>query len=68
MIEQDIADIQTKILAQEDILNTVSIRKYELKKELVEIMEAIRKSEYLLSKLKVEEKMKTREFWNKRNG
>ena len=68
MIEQDIADIQKKIIEAEDLLNTVQIKKYELKKELVDVMETIRKGEHNLSKLKMDEKIKIREFWNQKNN
>lgn len=68
MIEQDIADNQKKQLEQEANLEVVYARKFELKKELTDIMETLRKGEYVLSKLKIEERMKIREFWNQKNN
>ena len=65
--EQAIADVQKRLQDAQELLNTVQIRKYELKKELVEIQEACRKAEYTLSCLKLEEKIKTREFWRSRD-
>lgn len=65
-IENDIAELQKKILEAEDLLNTIQIKKYELRKELVEVNETIRKGEFNLSKLKIEEKIKIREFWSQK--
>lgn len=66
--EQELAEIQNKIVEAEDNLNTVQLEKYRIKKELVELTESERKAKYVLSKLKVQEKIKTREFWKERNG
>lgn len=64
--EQELADIQNKIIDAEDNLDMIQGEKYRLKKELVEISENERKARYVLSRLKVQEKIKTREFWNGR--
>ena len=65
--EQSIADIQTQLQEAEAVLNTVELRKYELKKELVEVMEGIRKAQYVISKLRLEEKIATRLYWQGKN-
>lgn len=67
-VENEIAELQKKIIEQGDLINAVSVKKFGLRKELIEVNESLRMAEYVLSKLKVTEKIKIREFWNQKNN
>lgn len=67
-IEQQIADLDSKILEAINNLNTVSIEQAKKKRELFEIAETVRMAKHNVASLKLNKEMKIREFWSARNG
>lgn len=66
-IENQLAEIDKKILEAIERVDLVQRRQYELKKELLEISEACRQGKSNLSALRVSKDSLTREYWSYKN-
>ena len=58
LVEKDKAIIQAQ-----EILNTVQAEQYKKKKELVEVSESVRKAKFILSRMRTEKEILTRQYW-----
>ena len=66
-IEQQIADLDAKILEAINNLNTVQIESAKKKRELFEIGEVVRIAKHNVASMKINKEILVREFWaNKR--
>ena len=58
LVEKDKAIIQAQ-----EVLNTVQAEQYKKKKELVEVSESVRKAKFILSRMRTEKEILTRQYW-----
>lgn len=65
-IEQQIADLDSKILEAINNLNTVSIEQAKKKRELFEIAETVRMAKHNVASLKLNKEIAVREYWAQR--
>ncbi len=66
--EQELSNVQNKIIETENNLDILMKHKHDLKKQLVELTESQRQAEHVLSVLRINEKIKTRAFYKSLRG
>lgn len=66
MIEQDIADLESKLLVAIDSLNETQLEQARLRRVLFELNESVRQGKHNVARIKLEKEIKTREFWAQR--
>ena len=67
-IDNKKVELQKKIIADKNALNTVILEKVKLERQLVDLSESIRQGRFLISQMKAEVDILTSEFWKARNG
>lgn len=65
-ISTKIVEKDKQIIQAQEMLNTVQEEQYKKKKELIELSESVRKSKFILSRMRTEKEILEREYWKAR--